>query len=123
NCLELLPRGDKFGRHSRISDGRCVAKHFNAEMPEKDLCQASACDAGGGFSGAGTFKNVARIGVVILQRSGKVRMPGPRTFDSTLGRATVGYLADRHDLLPVRPIAILDHHGNRTADALPIPNT
>jgi hypothetical protein len=67
NCLELFPRGDKSRRHSRISDGSRMAKHFNAEMHEEDLGQSTACDAGSGFPGAGTLENVASIGVVVLQ--------------------------------------------------------
>src|SRR5690242_13587576 len=48
-------------------------------------------------------------------------MSGPWTRHAPLRRGIAWDLADGHDLGPIRPIAILNHHRDGTSESLSVP--
>ena len=50
-------------------------------------------------------------------------MARPGTRHPPFCRSIPANLTNRHDFFPVRPVPILDHHGDRTADGLSVPHS
>ncbi len=99
-----------------------MAEHVDAEAAKKNLCQTATGHASRRFACAGTFEDVSSVGVVVFERSGKVGMSGTRTRHAPFGGRVTGNFARRHDFFPIGPVAIFDHHGDRTADGLSVPH-
>src|SRR5262245_20125409 len=90
----------------------------HTESREQLPGQRSGCDARGGFARARAFEYVADIGVSVLDRAGKIRMPRTRTRHVgpfAAGRAFWRLGLDVHRLLPVHPVAIPDEERDRRA--------
>jgi hypothetical protein len=100
-----------------------MAKYFDTKVFKKDFGESPERNSGGRLSCAGPFENVSRIGVIELERTRQVGVPGTRPGESSLGCGIAGDLAGGHDVFPIRPVPILDHHRDRTADGLSVPHT
>ena len=86
-----------------------LATYPSIEMPKGSrICLASEPTATrvGGLAGRGALEHVADVVEVVFQHAGEVRMAGTRPRDR-IRLAAVGGI-DRHPLLPVFEVAILD---------------
>jgi phospholipid/cholesterol/gamma-HCH transport system permease protein len=99
-----------------------MAEDIDTEVSKEHFGQPAACYPRSRFSCTRTFENVPGIRMVIFERSGEIRVTRTRASDSTFGSSVARHLAGGHDFLPIGPVAILDHHGDRTADSLPVPH-
>src|SRR5262245_30925856 len=99
-----------------------MTENVYAEIPKKNLGQPAAGHSRCSLSRAGPLQDVTRICMVVLKRSREIGVAGPRASDSTFGGRVGQNLTRGHDFLPVRPITILDHHRDRTADGLSMPH-
>ena len=99
------------------SDTRDVAERGDAEGFEDQLGERAGRDPHRGLAGRGTFEHVANIVEVVFEHAGQIGMAGARPRHR-FGLAAVGGI-DRHPLLPVFEIAILDDQRDRTAHRAP----
>ena len=74
------------------------------------------------FPGRSNARECSGHPLVVLERTGQVRVTGTRPGDSAFRHRLARDFTGRHDLFPVRPVAILDHHGDRTADRFAVPH-
>src|SRR5579883_3097752 len=91
-------------------------------MAQKNLGQSAARDSGGCFPRARTLKDVTGVRVVVLQRTGKIGVPGTGPGNAPFRGGVTGNFLCRHDFFPIRPVAVFDHHRDRTADGLSVPH-
>src|ERR1700722_2394947 len=100
--------------HTHIADCNHMTKYLNAEFAQKYFCQRSNGHTRRRFPGRGALQNVSRIGEIIFQRSGKVRMSRPwRCHTLVLSRIA---FTDGQSLLPILPISVFELHGNGRTD-------
>ena len=123
NGLQLRPGNDEVIRNARISDRGRVTEDFDTEVAKENLRNAAGRDSSGGFAGARALENVPGIRVVVFQRARKIGMTRTRACDAAFGCGVTQNLASRHDFFPIRPVPILDHHGDRTSNGLPVPHS
>ena len=100
-----------------------MTEDIDTKTPQENLGQTSARDSGRSFSRTGALENVAGIGVIVFERSGQIGVTGARPCNAALRRSVACNLTDRHDFLPIGPVAIFDHHCDRTADGFAMPYT
>src|SRR5205823_6142469 len=94
-----------------------MAEKVNAKWFEKKFANGAHRHAGGGFARAASLQHVADIGEVVLERSGQIGMPRPRTAHGALLFGRSG-LQGRHGFLPVLPVLVPDDERNRSSQAL-----
>ena len=106
-----------------------MARDAGARMGQQLLGNRSSGNARGGLPRACAFEDVANVGASVLGDAGQVGVAGTWARDrrppraSSLDREVVLFVrtlvgADTHRVLPVGPVAILDHHRDRAADRL-----
>ena len=100
-----------------------MAQNLDSEISEKYLAQRAGRDPSGGFAGAGPFQNVAGVGLIEFEGSGQIGMSGTRAGHPSFGSGFGRNRLSRHDFLPVRPVAVLDHHRDRAAQGLSMSDT
>ena len=117
-----LQRGDLFPRCGPrklgLTHADHVARQLNAEGAEQHLGDPAAGYTGCALAGAGALEHIARVGEVVLQASGEVRVAGTRTGHGLVLRRVARF--DRQNLFPVLPIIIGDSHRDRRADGLAV---
>src|SRR3990172_4649521 len=91
-------------------DTHDVAQHLDAKWIEDLPCQRADRDPRGGLARRGPFEYVANVVEIVLEHSGQVGVPGPRSRNR-LGLAAI-LRVDRHPLLPVLEVLVLDDEGD-----------
>jgi hypothetical protein len=117
----LGPLERRFGGRARMvgrdpTDLRDPSHDPDAERREELLDERPDRDTGRRFARARSLEHVSHVRVVVLEDAGEVRMPWTRTSDRDRRIAVRGI--GRHLLLPVLPIAVLDHERHRRAEGL-----
>jgi hypothetical protein len=99
---DLIGQGDAAG-------GDNVTEDFDAEVAEEEFGDGAQGYPGSGLAGRGAFEDVASLGEVVLQGSGKIGVA--RTGrGNTLVLCRIA-LADGQGFLPVLPVAVLKLNG------------
>ncbi len=97
-----------------------MAQDFDTEVTEKLLDDGADGDARGGFTGAGTFEDIAGIGQVVFDGAGEVGVAGPGARDGLVLRGIAGF--DRQRFSPVLPVGVFDNQGDGRADRAAVPD-
>ncbi len=74
------------------------------------LASAPTGDAGGGFTGAGSFQNVAGVGEIVFDGAGEIGMAGARARDGFVMRGIARF--NREGFGPVFPVGVGNNHGS-----------
>ena len=123
NRLQLPPLDHELFRQTDFPDGPGMTENLDPERSYQEFRHGPGCHPGGGLAGAGTLQNVSSVGLVELLGAGQVRVTRSRSGHASLlgNLGSDGF--DRHDVAPVLPIAVLNHHRERTAERSPVPDT
>ena len=123
DSFQLGPGHEKVIRYSNAADSGGVAEDLDPEGPQENLGQSARGHPGRGFAGAGALQDVAGICMIELERPGQIRVPGTWARDAALVAGIARNFPHGHDLLPVAPIAVLNHHRDRTAQGFSVADT
>src|SRR5438876_1970412 len=95
-----------------------MAKYLDSEHLQEYFRKTAGGNPCSRFAGAGALENVSGIGMVIFQRACQICVARAGTRHTPFCCYLRANLANGHDLFPVRPVPVLDHHCERTADGL-----
>ncbi len=124
-----LERNDRPRRERGLAENEDMAGDAGADAGQQLLGDRASGDPGGRLAGARALQDVANISAAVLGDAREVCVARPRPGDRCPSRAAAFHRrlaldigADAHRVLPVRPVAILDHHRDRPADRLARPH-
>src|SRR5207245_599614 len=96
-----------------------MAADLDAELAQEHFAQTTSSHPRGRFARAGTFEHVADVAQAVLDDAGQVGVTGAQ---SGYGWGRIGDRFDIHLALPVRPVFVVDHHGDGSAHGHAVPH-
>jgi hypothetical protein len=116
--LNLIPT--RRAPQLRSAHANHMARDLDTQFPQQQLRHRPAGYASRALARTRPLQHIPRIGEIVLQAPGQIRMSGTRACHGFMLRRIARL--HRQNLFPVLPVVVCDRHRHRRPDRLPVPH-